>query len=115
MVHTGAAQGGRRQPDINGIAALPLYHIFALTLCLLAIRSGSHITLDPEPARHRPLRRSAEEAAVPHAACGEHAVQRAAAAPAVHGIDFSRLYVSQAGAWRLRKERRASGDRPRAA
>ena len=32
---------------INSIAALPLYHIFALTLCLLAIRWGSHLTLDP--------------------------------------------------------------------
>ena len=27
--------------QVNGIAALPLYHIFALTLCLLAIRQGS--------------------------------------------------------------------------
>ena len=34
---------------INGIAALPLYHIFALTLCLLAIRQGSHLTLIPNP------------------------------------------------------------------
>jgi long-chain acyl-CoA synthetase len=34
---------------INSIAALPLYHIFALTLCLLAIRWGSHLTLIPNP------------------------------------------------------------------
>ncbi len=34
---------------INSIAALPLYHIFALTLCLLAIRQGSHMTLIPNP------------------------------------------------------------------
>jgi len=34
---------------INSIAALPLYHIFALTLCLLAIRQGSHLTLVPNP------------------------------------------------------------------
>ena len=34
---------------INGVAALPLYHIFALTLCLLAIRQGSHLTLIPNP------------------------------------------------------------------
>ncbi len=34
---------------INAIAALPLYHIFALTLCLLAIRQGSHLTLVPNP------------------------------------------------------------------
>ena len=33
----------------NSIAALPLYHIFALTLCLLAIRWGSHMTLIPNP------------------------------------------------------------------
>ena len=33
----------------NNIAALPLYHIFALTLCLLSIRQGSHMTLIPNP------------------------------------------------------------------
>jgi acyl-CoA synthetase (AMP-forming)/AMP-acid ligase II len=33
----------------NNIAALPLYHIFALTLCLLAIRWGAHLTLVPNP------------------------------------------------------------------
>ncbi len=34
---------------INCIAALPLYHIFALTLCLLSIRWGAHMTLIPNP------------------------------------------------------------------
>jgi long-chain acyl-CoA synthetase len=34
---------------INSIAALPLYHIFALTLSLLAIRNGSHMTMIPNP------------------------------------------------------------------
>jgi long-chain acyl-CoA synthetase len=34
---------------INSIAALPLYHIFALTLCLLCIRWGSHLTLIANP------------------------------------------------------------------
>ena len=33
----------------NNIAALPLYHIFALTVCLLTIRQGSHLTLIPNP------------------------------------------------------------------
>lgn len=33
----------------NNIAALPLYHIFALTLCLLNIRWGAHLTLIPNP------------------------------------------------------------------
>ena len=35
--------------QINCIAALPLYHIFALTLCLLSIRWGAHMTLIPNP------------------------------------------------------------------
>jgi len=35
--------------NVNSIAALPLYHIFALTLCLMAIRQGSHMTLIPNP------------------------------------------------------------------
>lgn len=33
----------------NNIAALPLYHIFALTLSLLSIRGGSFMTLIPNP------------------------------------------------------------------
>jgi long-chain acyl-CoA synthetase len=35
--------------NINNIAALPLYHIFALTLSLLTIRWGAHLTLIPNP------------------------------------------------------------------
>ena len=34
---------------VNSVAALPLYHIFALTLCLLAMRQGSFLTLVPNP------------------------------------------------------------------
>jgi long-chain acyl-CoA synthetase len=34
---------------VNAVAALPLYHIFALTLSLLAMRWGSHMTLIPNP------------------------------------------------------------------
>jgi len=42
----------RRIGDIsksNTIAALPLYHIFALTLCLLTMRWGAQLTLIPNP------------------------------------------------------------------
>lgn len=35
--------------SVNAVAALPLYHIFALTLSLLAIRWGAHMTLIPNP------------------------------------------------------------------
>lgn len=34
---------------VNAIAALPLYHIFALTLSLLALRWGASMTLVPNP------------------------------------------------------------------
>ncbi|WP_137917299.1 AMP-binding protein [Hydrogenophaga sp. 2FB] len=34
---------------VNGVAALPLYHIFALTLSLLSIRNGAYMTLVPNP------------------------------------------------------------------
>ncbi|PQA77725.1 AMP-binding protein [Rhodoferax sp. TS-BS-61-7] len=34
---------------LNLIAALPLYHIFALNLCMLTIRLGAHMTLVPNP------------------------------------------------------------------
>ncbi len=33
----------------NHVMALPLYHIFALTLSLLAMRQGAHMTLIPNP------------------------------------------------------------------
>jgi acyl-CoA synthetase (AMP-forming)/AMP-acid ligase II len=35
--------------ETNSVAALPLYHIFALTLSLLSIRWGAHMTLIPNP------------------------------------------------------------------
>jgi acyl-CoA synthetase (AMP-forming)/AMP-acid ligase II len=34
---------------LNAIGALPLYHIFALSMCLLVIRWGAHMTLIPNP------------------------------------------------------------------
>ncbi|MDR2326017.1 MAG: AMP-binding protein [Acidovorax sp.] len=34
---------------VHSIAALPLYHIFALTLCFLAMRQGSSLSLIPNP------------------------------------------------------------------
>ncbi|WP_372658985.1 AMP-binding protein [Hydrogenophaga sp.] len=35
--------------EINAITALPQYHIFALTLSLLCVRWGAHMTLIPNP------------------------------------------------------------------
>lgn len=81
----------------NSIAALPLYHIFALSLCLLAVRWGSHLTLIPNPRdigkfigvlKRRPFHilpavNTLFNALLHH--------------PQFKSIDFSQLCVSQAG------------------
>ena len=82
---------------INSIAALPLYHIFALTLCLLAIRQGSHLTLIPNPRdfdkfiavlKKRPF----------HMLPAVNTLFNALLMhPEFKTLDFSTLYVSQAG------------------
>ncbi|WP_341923330.1 AMP-binding protein [Polaromonas sp. YR568] len=90
----------RRLGDVsktNGIAALPLYHIFALTLCLLAIRWGSHLTLIPNPRdfgkfievlKKRPFHMLPAVNTLFNALL-QH--------PQIKSVDFSHLCVSQAG------------------
>jgi long-chain acyl-CoA synthetase len=81
----------------NSIAALPLYHIFALTLCLLAIRWGSHLTLVPNPRdfgkfievlKKRPFHMLPAVNTLFNALL-QH--------PQFKTVDFSQLCVSQAG------------------
>ena len=82
---------------VNSIAALPLYHIFALTLCLLAIRQGSHLTLIPNPRdfgkfievlKQRPF----------HMLPGVNTLFNALMQhPMFKTIDFSSLKLTQAG------------------
>jgi long-chain acyl-CoA synthetase len=81
----------------NGIAALPLYHIFALTLCLLAIRWGAHMTLVPNPRdigkfvevlKKRPFHMLPAVNTLFNALL-QH--------PQFRSVDFSQLCVSQAG------------------
>lgn len=81
----------------NTILALPLYHIFALTLCLLAIRWGAYVTLIPNPRdigkfievlRLRPFH------VLPAVNTLFNALMQH---PQFRLIDFSQLCVSQAG------------------
>ncbi|WP_019658470.1 AMP-binding protein [Variovorax atrisoli] len=82
---------------VNSIAALPLYHIFALTLCLLVIRQGSHMTLIPNPRdfdkfiavlKKRPF----------HMLPAVNTLFNALLMhPEFKSVDFSTLFVSQAG------------------
>jgi acyl-CoA synthetase (AMP-forming)/AMP-acid ligase II len=91
LTRVGSVQG------INQIAALPLYHIFALTLCLLNIRWGSHLTLVPNPRdigslvsvlKRRPFHMFPAVNTLFNALL-QH--------PQFRTVDFSHLCVSQAG------------------
>jgi acyl-CoA synthetase (AMP-forming)/AMP-acid ligase II len=81
----------------NSIAALPLYHIFQLTLCLLGIRWGSYMTLIPNPRdigkfvqvlKQRPFHLLPAVNTLFNALL-QH--------PQFKSVDFSHLCVSQAG------------------
>ena len=81
----------------NNIAALPLYHIFALTLSLLTIRWGAHLTLIPNPRdfggfidvlKKRPFHMLPAVNTLFNALL-QH--------PQFKSLDFSNLCVSQAG------------------
>ena len=83
--------------DTNSIAALPLYHIFALSLSLLAIRWGSYMTLIPNPRdlgkfidvlKKRPFHMLPAVNTLFNALL-QH--------PQFRSIDFSKLRISQAG------------------
>jgi long-chain acyl-CoA synthetase len=83
--------------NTNLIAALPLYHIFALTLCLLSIRWGAHMTLIPNPRdigkfidvlKKRPFHLLPAVNTLFNALL-QH--------PQFKSIDFSKLRISQAG------------------
>ena len=81
----------------NSIAALPLYHIFALTLCLLAIRQGSSLTLIPNP-RDIPKFGEVLKKRPFHMLPAVNTLFNALLQhPQFKSIDFSHLCVSQAG------------------
>jgi acyl-CoA synthetase (AMP-forming)/AMP-acid ligase II len=81
----------------NTIMALPLYHIFALALCLLSIRWGSHITLIPNPRDINLLVHELNRRPF-HVLPGVNTLFNALLQhPDIGQIDFSNLCISQAG------------------
>ena len=81
----------------NNIAALPLYHIFALTLSLLSIRNGSYMTLIPNP---RDIPKFVETLAMRpfHLLPAVNTLFNGLLQnPKFRTLDFSNLVVSQAG------------------
>lgn len=82
---------------VNGIAALPLYHIFALTLCLLAIRGGSHLTLIPNPRDFGKFVQVLKKRPFHMLPAVNTLFNALMQHPDFKSIDFSPLVVSQAG------------------
>jgi acyl-CoA synthetase (AMP-forming)/AMP-acid ligase II len=83
--------------EANNITALPLYHIFALTLSLLSIRWGAHLTLIPNP---RDIGKFIETLKLRpfHLLPGVNTLFNALLQhPQFKNVDFSHLCVSQAG------------------
>ena len=82
---------------VNSIAALPLYHIFALTLCLLAIRQGSHLTLVPNPRDFDKFIQVLKKRPFHMLPAVNTLFNALLMHPEFKTIDFSTLFVSQAG------------------
>ena len=100
------ALDARRSAQANTIAALPLYHIFALTICLLAIRWGSHLTLVPNP---RDINRFVEvlKRRPFHIFPAVNTLFNALMHhPQFAQLDFSQLALARPVAWPPRKARR---------
>jgi len=82
---------------VNSIAALPLYHIFALTLCLLAIRQGSHLTLIPNPRDIGKFIAVLKKRPFHMLPAVNTLFNGLLMHPEFKTVDFSTLFVSQAG------------------
>ena len=83
--------------NTNSIAALPLYHIFALTLCFLAIRWGSSLTLIPNPRDIPKFVQTLKQRPF-HLLPGVNTLFNALLQNAqFRALDFSHLCVTQAG------------------
>ena len=81
----------------NSIAALPLYHIFALTLSLLSIRAGSLLTLIPNPRDFAGFVATLKKRPFHLLPAVNTLFNALLQHPQFKSVDFSNLCVSQAG------------------
>lgn len=81
----------------NNIAALPLYHIFALTLCFLSIRWGAHMTLIPNPRDISAFVEVLKKRPFHMLPAVNTLFNSLLTHPHFKSVDFSHLCVSQAG------------------
>jgi long-chain acyl-CoA synthetase len=83
--------------EVNAIAALPLYHIFALTLSLLSIRWGAHMTLVPNPRDIPQLVQTLKRRPFHVLPAVNTLFNALLQNPQFRQLDFSTLALSQAG------------------
>jgi long-chain acyl-CoA synthetase len=82
---------------INSIAALPLYHIFALNLSLLSMRWGAYITLVPNPRDFTGFIKTLKKRPFHLLPAVNTLFNALLQHPDFKTVDFSTLCVSQAG------------------
>jgi long-chain acyl-CoA synthetase len=82
---------------INSVAALPLYHIFALNLSLLSIRMGAFMTLVPNPRDFPGFVKTLQKRPFHMLPAVNTLFNALLQQPEFKSIDFSTLYISQAG------------------
>ena len=82
---------------LNNIAALPLYHIFALTLSLVTLRWGAHLTLVPNPRDIAGFVKTLKKRPFHMLPAVNTLFNGLLQDPDFRDIDFSSLAVSQAG------------------
>jgi long-chain acyl-CoA synthetase len=82
---------------INSIAALPLYHIFALNLSLLSIRWGAYMTLVPNPRDFTGFVKMLKKRPFHMLPAVNTLFNALLQHPDFKTVDFSNLCVSQAG------------------
>jgi long-chain acyl-CoA synthetase len=83
--------------NINGIAALPLYHIFALNLSLLSMRWGAHMTLVPNPRDFAGFVKTLKKRPFHMLPAVNTLFNALLLQPDFKTIDFTNLCVTQAG------------------
>ena len=81
----------------NNVAALPLYHIFALTLSLLSIRWGAYMTLIPNPRDIGKFVETLKQRPFHLLPAVNTLFNALLQHPQFKNVDFSHLCVSQAG------------------
>jgi acyl-CoA synthetase (AMP-forming)/AMP-acid ligase II len=82
---------------VNSITALPLYHIFALTLSLAAVKWGSHLTLIPNPRDFGAFIETLKKRPFHLLPAVNTLFNALLQHPQFKSVDFSHLCVSQAG------------------